>query len=338
MPQITSEMTFEGNNRTLRRAASAGDLRLLLVSGTGNLTVNDLTLRDGLLSGTTSTDYGAAIAIVSGGQAVVNRSVFRDNYAGLTGGAILAFGSTVTINDSVFSNNSTLYGTTTETAGGAIAIQSTSTGTIRDSVFRGNRSYQGGALSHLINSSLSVSGSLFLDNRASHAHGAVTVLETSSTTIKNSTFRGNRAATNGGALGASDHDLTLENSTFYGNRNTDEVTLGSAVFATSATLTLRHVTLVQNPTQVSALDVQNSSTLNMVNSVIAGSGGPDCSVSSDSSISTNINNWIEDGSCSAAYSGDPMLSTPRGRLGYIPPYIGSPLIDSAPDDANCLDS
>jgi hypothetical protein len=44
LPQITSDITIEGNNATLTRSGAAPNFRLIQIESTGTLTLNDLTL------------------------------------------------------------------------------------------------------------------------------------------------------------------------------------------------------------------------------------------------------------------------------------------------------
>ena len=74
--------------------------------------------------------------------------------------------------------------------------------------------------------------------------------------------------------------------------------------------------------------------LSMVNSIIAGDGGNACY--SDSRLRRNISNFIEDGTCSPAFKGDPMLGElvepDDGSPAYFPLLAGSRAIDAADDD------
>ena len=331
LPAITSDMTLEGNKRTLRRDSSAGDMRLLHATGTGSLTINDLTLRDGRPASTDENGYGGAI-LINTRATTINGSAFMDNAAHTFGGAIAARSADVTINDSTFIGNAT---TAVQGVGGAIFLVYGGNVSIAGSVFRSNAAWQGGAIHSQPGLQLTIAGSTFVNNRAEHVAGALSASD--AVTIRASSFLNNSAGgIGGGGISMQGADALIENSSFHGNRSESTPMLGMALVANTSTVTLRHVTIHNAGGAGEALHVQSGSTLNLVNNVIAGSSGTGCAVSADSSIGTNVNNWIEDGACSATFSGDPMLSTPRGSPAYIPPYIGSGLVDAAPDDANCL--
>jgi hypothetical protein len=79
--------------------------------------------------------------------------------------------------------------------------------------------------------------------------------------------------------------------------------------------------------------------MHLKNNLIANSSAPgDCSNSG--AVTTNLNNLIEDGSCSAALSGDPLLASlgdyggDTQTFGLLP---GSPAIDAG-DSATCTGS
>ncbi len=77
-------------------------------------------------------------------------------------------------------------------------------------------------------------------------------------------------------------------------------------------------------------------TLHLWNSIVADSlGGVDCI--NDGTIATNINNLIEDGTCSPAVTGDPQLSPLADNGGSTQTMAlenGSPAIDAG-DNATC---
>lgn len=70
-------------------------------------------------------------------------------------------------------------------------------------------------------------------------------------------------------------------------------------------------------------------------------GTADCMLGDNSSIGTNSNNLVEDGSCEAAYSGDPQLSSLSNNGGDInthEPSPGSPVIDVIPSEECIVDT
>jgi LPXTG-site transpeptidase (sortase) family protein len=182
--------------------------------------------------------------------------------------------------------------------------------TIKDCTFSGNRTngissspYQssGGAILSLTAYPLSILNSTFINNQALKGGG---IYSDSPLTIRNSTFSGN-SADNGGGIFAT-VDSSFEHCTFSGNRSAAASggIGGGILIAGIAEVELR-------------------------NTVIANSTGPDCSL-----VGANIffagYNLIEDGSCDAAVTGDPLLS-PLGNYGGSTQTFallpGSPAID-----------
>ncbi|CAM9814266.1 unnamed protein product, partial [Phaeothamnion confervicola] len=112
---------------------------------------------------------GGAVAIGKGGMTMLARSVFRENIASDTGGALWLAGGVETISDCSFLSNAAGI------IGGAIHVRKTSTGIRR-----------------LMNT-------LFRENSAVGSAGAMAV-EDSVGLLDNVTFERNRAGLDGGAL------------------------------------------------------------------------------------------------------------------------------------------
>lgn len=325
LPGITSEVTLEGNHQTLSRAAEAGNLRLLLVEGVGDLTVNNLTLQDGRLSGKTDNDIGAAVMAYAGGELRINNSLFRDNFAGVAGGAIGGFGYTATIKNSLF-----MYNSSNGVTGIAGALHANaSTVTVANSSFNSNSSLSGGAISGFNGAVVTIVQSVFTDNRTTHEAGAIA--SAGSLSIRASSFLGNSAYAGGGAITVTGN-VDIENSTFYGNQTAVECSGGTiALFA--ATARMRHVTIANSRFPLRAF---KNSRLDMVNSVIVGDSGWLCVVSDGSILGLNVNNWVEERSCDSDHWGELDLSPPLGSPPVVPLYSDLHLVARAPDDANCL--
>ncbi|MDY7014914.1 MAG: DUF4347 domain-containing protein, partial [Cyanobacteriota bacterium] len=116
LPEITSNITIEGNGATIELGAGAtGDFRIFYVDGEdgllGNLTLNNLTLSGGRATATGMSPQGPNFtsgndggAIFNTGTVVINSSTLSGNAASDDGGAIFNLG-TVTINNSTLENN-----------------------------------------------------------------------------------------------------------------------------------------------------------------------------------------------------------------------------------------
>ena len=172
---------------------------------------------------------------------------------------------------------------------------------ISGSSFIGNAANDGGAISNW-EGTISIVSSAFIDNTAGRSGGAiVNWVETLS--ISNSAFSGNSAERAGGAVG-SDGELNIVSSTFSDN----------AAKRFGGT-------------------ISSGGELSIINSIIAGKGS---ACYSSSGLTQNIGNFIQDGSCDPAFSGDPKLGAlvvpEDGSPAYFPLLAGSPAIDAADDD------
>ncbi|MDM8565856.1 BspA family leucine-rich repeat surface protein [Candidatus Halobeggiatoa sp. HSG11] len=226
--------------------------------------------------------------------------------------------STVTLNDLTITkgkDDNTSYADGIELSGGALtinrcvlsdhynngwggAIRTSGTTTINDSIFSGNHAFGGAA---------------FYGSTASN------------TTINNSTFLNNSAAS-GSIVHTNSGNVILNNSTFSGNTGGYMLITGS-----SGTITANNSTLSGN-----AKGIENAGTLHLKNTIVADSTiGPDCE--NTGTIATNINNLIEDGTCSPALSGNPLLNALADNGGLTQTMAlqtGSPAIDTG-DNATC---
>jgi len=149
-------------------------------------------------------------------------------------------------------------------------------------------------------------------------------------TVQNSSLAGDSADWDGGGI-YNQGTLTVQNSTLAGNSAT-----GGGGIYNLGTLTVQNSTLAGNSADSSGGGIYNWGTLYYANTIIANSpDGGDCY---GGTIGTNIRNLVEDGSCSAALSGDPLLGALAdngGGTATMPLLPGSPAIDAG-DDAGCL--
>jgi predicted outer membrane repeat protein len=129
LPAITTAITLVGNGATLTRDPAAPAFRLVLVSSSGTLTLENLTLTGGLASGAEPGDDGGGIynrgtltltdSIVTANTAnadgggiyddgtltLEGTTDIADNTAGDDGGGIYSAGGTVTVTDAAISGN-----------------------------------------------------------------------------------------------------------------------------------------------------------------------------------------------------------------------------------------
>ena len=188
LPPIRGTITIEGGGDTID---GAGKHRIFDVDG-GNLTINNLTLRDGY-----SKDGGGAIRVRNAGRLTVNGSTFINNKSALFGGAIDLKGASriAGVDGATFSHGAEL--------------------TVNNSAFAENSSgFDGGALS--LSGTTAISGSSFSNNVARQYGGAIDA-SGDTVSIANSTLNGNRAAWRGGAIYVGARNVTLAHLTMVNN-------------------------------------------------------------------------------------------------------------------------
>jgi hypothetical protein len=189
LPLITSPITIEGNNAKIIRSAVASPFRLVAVSSSGDLTLQDVTLRGG------SSVYGGAV--VNNGTLTIQRSTISGNVVSHRGGGVYNSGTLVI-------ENSTISGNTSHNRGGGVDNGS---------------SYYGYNSVTIINSTIS-------GNRADNRGGGIynvcffCVGVGSTVTITNSTISRNTAETGGGIFNHINQDITLNRSLISGNTAT----------------------------------------------------------------------------------------------------------------------
>lgn len=191
----------------------------------------------------------------------------------------------------------------------------------------------GGALNY---GTLTISNSTFLSNTAKYG-GGIYNWAGANLTLTNSTFSANSATNNGGAI-ASESTVTIVNSTFSGNSANGDG--GGITIVSPGILNIRNSTFSGNSAASGTTHgggIINSGTLNYANTIVANStSGGDC-YNNAATITTNLNNWVGDGGCSASLSGDPKLDTLANNGGSTQTFAllpNSPAIDAG-DQATC---
>ena len=243
-----------------------------------------------------SADTGGAVD--NRGELSISDSSFSSNSAENGGAIINAIEGELSIVNSSFSDNSA------DTGGGAIANFDNGELSITNSSFSHNSAELGGAIFNAVEGELSLINSSFSHNNSAGSGGAIANFNNGELSITNSSFSHNSAELYGGAI-VNDGELSITNSTFSGN-SADK---GGAIYN------------------------EGIRELSMVNSIIAGYGG---TCYSRGELKRNIGNFIQDGSCSPAVRGNPMLGElvvpVDGSPAYFPLLAGSPAIDAADDD------
>lgn len=242
------------------------------------------------------------IFYIDGGTAAVNELTMTKGLADkidIEGETYVAGGAVVNKRGRLTLARSDIRGSAADLGG---AVYNEGLLTIADSVFRGNSAGYGGAVLSS-GGEISIIDSVFHDNSADARGGAVYNDRFSALVIINSAIRGNSAGGEGGGLYAD----------------------GAAA--------LTHVTLADNAAaHGGGIYAADTVDLRLINSIIVDHAGGDCF----GGLNESIGNFIEDGSCLAEYSGDPMLGEfvqpEDGSSAYYPLLEGSPAIDAADDD------
>ncbi len=143
--------------------------------------------------------------------------------------------------------------------------------------------------------------------------------------IANSSFVDNRARSGGAINTANGGRVDITNSTFSGNH----AKYGGALSNSGAVTTITHVTMLENTALIGTAMWMREDTkgVSLRNSIIAGARRHYTACFGN--LAQNIGNLIEDGSCSPALSGDPMLAELTGSPAYLPLQATSPARNSA---------
>ena len=274
-------------------------------------------------------------AVYNMGNITISSSDFRNNSTGNDGGAVYNMGN-ITISSSAFSNNAADYD------GGAI-YNERGTLTISDSALSDNAADRSGGAMLNWGGETSINNSSFSGNSARGRDiGGGAIYNEKTLTISNSSFSNNSARVVGGAI-HNENTLTISNSSFSGN----SARYGGGLFVSDnanfqisqSRNTLTQVTLVDNSADsgggiygtartLGYFDYVES-TVNLYNSIVARNSGGDCV----GELTANFNNLIQDGSCSPALSGDPLLGAlvepEDGSTAHYPPMAYSPAVGAA---------
>ena len=280
-----------------------------------------------------NTDFIANDAIMNDGGAIDNlgeltiyESSFEDNFAeddgaGITNDYILM------VDSSSFINNNA------NDSGAGIYNDDTAVLTVTNSLFSGGTAGDdGGGIKN--NSLLSINTTSFINNTSSDGGGAIYNDETAVLTVTNSLFAGGISGDDAGGIRVFSSTATISNSTFTNNF---AINTGAAIALNNANATVANVTIQGgDATTGGGIYINPTSNLSLTNSIVAGSlFGGDCV--SDGTLAVNDSNLIEDGSCSPALSGDPMLEPLANNGGETMTHAivpGSPAIDAG-NNASC---
>lgn len=219
LPAVTSEITINGSgaaNTVIQANASpnTATYRVLEVSVSGNLTLNDVTVRNGSCTGGCATQNSNGGGILNLGTINITNSVVSNNRAGNNGGGMLAIGTgSVKILNSTFSSN------TASADGGGLYIFSTVNSTVTNSTFYNNTASTLGGGIHIAFTTLRVENSTFSGNQTlggsgiSDLGGGIFAGLSSTLVVQNSTFSqngsslGSGVATFGGSIASATNSI-----------------------------------------------------------------------------------------------------------------------------------
>lgn len=294
---VTSAVTIQGAGAgsTIIQAGTTNPVtstcsdcvdRVFDIGGSGNLTLEDVTVRHGHATSAN----GGGIRVVSGGV--------------------------LTITNCKISNN--LIDASSPGAGGGI-FNDKGTVTIQNSTISGNKSKQdkgGGVYNTGSSATMMIDNSTISDNIAgsdSTDHGGGIHNAASATlTITNSTLSGNTAGGDGGGIFAGAGTLTITNSTISGNTTgSDTGDKGGGIYDGSSTntITLNNVTIARNKAgdgASAAIRILDDGTppFTVNNSIITGNVKTNDSAADEcdnGSFGAGTNNLIDDDTCGDAH-------------------------------------
>jgi predicted outer membrane repeat protein len=205
LPAISTQLTIEGNGATITR--SGPQFRFFHVAAAGNLTLDQLMLSNGSLSG--GAQNGGAV-LVEGGVLIVTGSTLSANSSAL-GGAVHNVG-TVSIRGTTFVGNSS------PNVGGAIFDGASGSLAVTNSTFSGNSATNAGGAIHNAASGATVASSTFSGNTAALGGGAIFNGRTGSLTVQNSILTDNSGGNCGTLITVNDggHNISWPDTTCPG--------------------------------------------------------------------------------------------------------------------------
>jgi hypothetical protein len=330
---VLGNLTIAGKNA--KKTAIDGNSRKLdervINQLEGNLTVTDLTIRDGQEYDDSA--RGGGIGNEGPGRLVVKNARIINNYTYYSGGGLAVFdggGDLVVLNSVVAENGANDYGggITGYSGGGSIKIKrSRIVGNVADSVggiitgtgaFVLQRSsvsnntgvdYGGGIDIYNASSSRIIDSTISSNRATSDDYGGGIYDESTDgpVRIEGSTFSDNYTGEGGGGIYAESETWTIRNSTFSRNdaiNNSEDSGYGGAIYNDGATMTLQNVTITRNRAYDTAGIYSNGGTTTLKNSIVARNRDydedyafvEDCYVAGGDIVSAG-HNLVGDGSC-----------------------------------------
>ena len=206
LPSITSEITIAGGGFTVARDGGAPNFRLLRVASGGDLTLLNVTLSNGNVT-------GSGGGILNEGALTVTNSTISGNSVTNDGGGIANFGALTVINSTLSANSAG------DNAGGI--INRGGTATVTNSTLSANSANGSGGGGIANEGALTVTNSTLSANSATNGFGGG-IANVGTLTVINSTLSANSATDDFGGGGIANFGaLTVTNSTISGNSATN---------------------------------------------------------------------------------------------------------------------
>ncbi|MEZ5582578.1 MAG: hypothetical protein R3F37_07280 [Candidatus Competibacteraceae bacterium] len=143
LPSITSTITINGNGATIERSSvpSTPDFRLIHIAASGDLTLDQLTVQNGLAIESDPGSYtdSRGGGFLNRGTATLTNSTLLDNKASVLGGGFANTVATATLTNSTLSDNSAAVG-------GGFSSDGKGEVTLNNSTLSGNSASAGGDL------------------------------------------------------------------------------------------------------------------------------------------------------------------------------------------------
>ncbi|MGD8813376.1 MAG: choice-of-anchor Q domain-containing protein [Anaerolineales bacterium] len=224
LPSIVSSIVINGNGATIQRSyvADTPAFRIFHVANMGMLTLNDVTLANGLAHAVTTgeTAPNAGGAIYNNNRTSLYGVVIDDNHAKYGGGVYNTIANGMTINTTTFRNNGAdVEGVPGERGGG---LYSLSTVTITQSTFSNNTATEtGGAVENGSSARLAISNSTFSGNSTALLGGSAILNSGEIIVMAYTTIAYNVGGTPGAALLSGPDTIEIRNSIIANNTGGD---------------------------------------------------------------------------------------------------------------------
>jgi parallel beta-helix repeat protein len=186
LPSIITPITINGNQSAIRRQGSE-EFRIVYVASTGNLTLKQLSINNGLVNLEVNWSEQSGGGIFNHGELTLEESSISGNTANWYGGGIYNWYSTTTLTNSMVSENIAHYG-------GGIYNYKESTATFTNSTISRNTASGNGGGIHNYASTATLTNSTVFGNIANQGGGIFN--NYSIATLKNTILAGNTANLN----------------------------------------------------------------------------------------------------------------------------------------------